>query len=69
MAKGVLNLPESPKTKTFTLSREAISGDSRVPEVNSGTLPPANQSDWFRQITPSDREQIHSLHLMLFQIS
>lgn len=32
----VLNLPESPKTNTFTLSREAIFGDSRVPEENSG---------------------------------
>lgn len=31
----VLNLPESPKTNTFTLSREAIFGDSSVPEENS----------------------------------
>lgn len=29
------NLPESPKTNTFTLSREAIFCDSGVPEKNS----------------------------------
>ncbi len=31
----VVNLPESPKTNTFTLSREAIFDDSSVPEINS----------------------------------
>lgn len=31
----MLNLPESPKTNTFTLSREAIFSDSNGPEENS----------------------------------
>lgn len=35
VAKIVLNLPESPKTNTFTLSRDAIFCDSSVPEENS----------------------------------
>lgn len=35
--KMLHNLPESPKTNTFTLSREAIFCDSGNPEVNSAT--------------------------------